>query len=52
MMFHEFFTMVVPNEIECHLFLVEKGLLKSAENNVPCHKYRQNDGNAVMGSRC
>ena len=38
MMFREFYTTVVANEIMCHGFLVEKGLLKSAEDNVPCHK--------------
>jgi len=38
MMFCEFYTTVVPNEIECHWFLVEKGLLKNAEDNDPCHK--------------
>jgi len=38
MMFHEFYTKVVPNEIECYRFLVEKGILKSAEYNDPCHK--------------
>lgn len=38
MTFREFYTTVVPNEIECHRFLVEKGLLKSAEDNAPCHK--------------
>jgi hypothetical protein len=37
MIFHEFYTTVVPNEIECHRFLVEKGLLRSAEDNNPCH---------------
>jgi len=36
-MFCELCTTVVANEIECHRFLVEKGLLKSAEDNVPCH---------------
>jgi len=34
-MFREFYATVVPNEIECHRFLVEKGLLKSAEDNNP-----------------
>ncbi|CAI6360126.1 unnamed protein product [Macrosiphum euphorbiae] len=38
MMFREFYTTVVANEIICHGFLVEKGLLKSAEGNAPCHK--------------
>jgi len=37
-MFREFYTTVVLNEIECHRFLVAKGLLKSAEDNDPCHK--------------
>jgi len=36
MMLHEFYTTVVPNKNECHRFLVEKGLLKSAED--PCNK--------------
>lgn len=43
MTFREFYTMVVPNEIECHWFLLEKGLLKSAEDNALVI-------NAVMGS--
>jgi len=38
MMFREFYTTVVQNEIECHRFLVEKGLLRSAEDNAPYHK--------------
>jgi hypothetical protein len=29
-MFREFYTTVVPNEIQYHRFLVEKGLLRSA----------------------
>jgi len=36
MMFREFYTTVVANEIECHWFLVEKGLLKSVEVNALC----------------
>jgi hypothetical protein len=39
MMFREFYAIVVENEIECHRFLVEKGLLRSVEDNAPCHKY-------------
>jgi len=38
MMFREFYTLVVSNEIEYYRFLVEKELLKSAEDNDPCHK--------------
>lgn len=38
MMFREFYTTVVANEVECHRFLVEKGLLKSAEDNASCYK--------------
>jgi hypothetical protein len=39
-MFREFYTtVVVPNEIECHRFLVEKELLRSVEDKAPCHKF-------------
>jgi len=39
MMFPEFYTIVMVNEIKCHWFLVEKGLLKSAKDNASCHKW-------------
>lgn len=38
MKFREFYTTVVANEIMCHGFVVEKGLLESAEDNATCHK--------------
>jgi hypothetical protein len=40
MMFRKFYNTVMPNEIEYHRFLVEKGLLRSAEDNAFCHKCR------------
>lgn len=38
MTFRVVHTKVVPNEIECHKFLVKKRLLKSAKDNAPCYK--------------
>lgn len=34
----EFYNTVIPNEIMCHQFLIEKGLLKSVDDNFLCHK--------------
>jgi len=37
--FRKFYTTIVANEIECHRFLVENGLLKITEDNAPCYKF-------------